>query len=96
MPNKGLLIPVNGKKIRKLREARGWSAYKLATKTGLSASAIWDLERGRNMRTWHLLEIAQALGVDPVEIQTYGVKNRNPKTLKVSGHKILITVELIE
>ena len=67
--NRKLLVPVNGKRIRELRQAKGWSAYRLGEKTGLSPSGIWDLERGRNKRTWHLEKIAHALGVDAIEIK---------------------------
>src|SRR3989304_6789721 len=67
--NRKLLVPVNGKRIRELRQTKGWSAQHLAEKIGLSASAIWDLERGRNRRTFHLEALARALKVDPLELR---------------------------
>lgn len=98
MPSRKLLVPVNGKKIREFREAKGWSAYKLGAKTGLSPSAIWDLERGRNRSTYHVIEIAHALGIFPTELSLTSKYSSNErfKTLKASGNKIIITIEIVK
>jgi len=92
---KKLLIPVNGKKIRELRQAKGLSAQRLGLLAGLSASGIWDLERGRNRRTFHLEALARALKVDPSELKRSS-RNSRSKIQTLKGHKILITVELLE
>jgi len=95
LPSRKLLIPVNGPKIREFRRMKGWSAQHLAEKIGLCASTIWDLERGRNKSSWHLEAIARALNVDPVELKRSS-RNSGPRIQTLKGHKILITVEVIE
>jgi transcriptional regulator with XRE-family HTH domain len=80
--------PIDGKKVRKLREAKGWTMENLAEETskydqrpgkeGLAAFTIGDAERnnkhldGRSIRL-----LAKALGVAPEELQL-----QNPSHLR--------------
>ncbi len=53
-----------GNKVRKLREAKGWSQEKLAKKAGLHRTYIGSIERSeRNVSLINLEKIAKALGV---------------------------------
>ena len=58
-------IPEN---IRTLREAAGYSQAKLAAKAKVSQQLISQLERGENLTTKYLPQIAQALGKTVTDI----------------------------
>jgi diguanylate cyclase (GGDEF)-like protein len=53
----------DGKLIRELREARGWTQKELAERTGWSKKTIENSEAGRSVRLNTLTDIAEALGV---------------------------------
>ena len=58
-----------GKKIRKLREGRGWSQEQLATEAGVDNSHLGKLERGEGNPTIKLIyRISVALEVDVREL----------------------------
>jgi transcriptional regulator with XRE-family HTH domain len=51
-----------GDRIKKVREAHGWTQDTLATKAGISKSFLSDVERGeRDISSAYLLKIANAL-----------------------------------
>lgn len=51
-----------GKRIRHLREARGWSQEFLADEAGMHRTYMWGIEQGvRNPSVRHLARIADAL-----------------------------------
>lgn len=53
-----------GKKIKTLRESRGWTQGKLATKAGISPSYVPDLESGKKCPSVELLDsICFAFGI---------------------------------
>ena len=53
-----------GKRIRDLRQDRGWSQEHLANEAGMHRTYMWGIERGvRNPSLRHLTCIADALGV---------------------------------
>jgi transcriptional regulator with XRE-family HTH domain len=53
-----------GKRIRQLREAKGWSQEFLADEAGMHRTYLWGIEQGvRNPSVRHLTRIAEALGV---------------------------------
>ncbi|PZN04870.1 MAG: hypothetical protein DIU76_08455, partial [Bacillota bacterium] len=53
-----------GEKIRRLREARGWSLRQLEARSGVSNSAISLIERGKRIPNSETLRrLAAALGV---------------------------------
>lgn len=55
-----------GKKIRKLREERGWSQQELANKVGYkSRASINKLETERDIPIKKLVPIAEAFGIAP-------------------------------
>ncbi len=66
-----------GKKIKMLRERKGWSQRQLATESGQSPSYLPELERGEKCPTVEVLDnICFALGIslaeffsEPVEIK---------------------------
>jgi transcriptional regulator with XRE-family HTH domain len=52
------------KTIRQLREERGWSQFELAGRIGVTPSAIYNWERGRNEpRLSQLRALAREFGV---------------------------------
>lgn len=56
-----------GRRLRELRDKRGYSAREVAKKIGLNHRYLWQLEEGREaFRTLLLLELARALEVPPV------------------------------
>ena len=68
-----------GKNIKKCRENKSLSQRELAERLGVSYTVISQYERGiRNPKIETLSKIAEALGVDPVEI-TYGKQEKEPE-----------------
>lgn len=60
-----------GKRIRELRQKRGWSQEYLAELAGTHRTYMWGIERGvRNPSLRHLAQIANALGVSIAELFT--------------------------
>ena len=58
-----------GQQVRRLREARGVEAIRLAADLGLAPTDLSDLERGRrSLEADEVLSVAQSLGVSPVAI----------------------------
>lgn len=53
-----------GKRIRQLRQGKGWSQEHLADEAGMHRTYLWGIEQGvRNPSIRHLSQIADALGV---------------------------------
>jgi transcriptional regulator with XRE-family HTH domain len=53
-----------GKRIRQLRNGKGWSQEYLADEAAMHRTYVWGIERGvRNPSIRHLTQIADALGV---------------------------------
>ena len=51
--------------LRRIREQRGWTLRKLATRSGLSAAYVSIVERGGNVPSLTtVLELIEVLGVD--------------------------------
>ena len=57
-----------GTRIREIRKARGMRQHELAKRAGLSQTTISDLERGRNVSSTELPQLARALGVAVEEL----------------------------
>lgn len=58
-----------GAKVRKLREAKGWSQEELGFKSGLHRNYVGGIERGeRNVAIVNVAKLAKALGVRPSEL----------------------------
>jgi len=58
-----------GKRIRVLRQDRGWSQEHLANEAGMHRTYMWGIERGvRNPSLRHLTCIADALNVPIAEL----------------------------
>lgn len=57
-----------GKKITKLRKARGFSMYKLSLNSGISNSVLMRIEKGeREPKINTLLKIIEGLEISPAE-----------------------------
>ena len=68
-----------GAKLKRLREQRGWTKQKLATRAGLTPAYIGILEEGGNVPTISTaLELAEVLGADIAEIMRELAAARNP------------------
>ena len=60
-----------GKRIRQLRQAKGWSQEHFASEAGMHRTYMWGIESGvRNPSLRHLVCIADALGVSIAELFT--------------------------
>ena len=58
-----------GENVRRIRPKKGWTQEQLADVSGLSQQYISGLESGRrNPTVVTLHEVAQALGISPVEL----------------------------
>ena len=63
------MIESVGRKIRALREARGWSRAELCGRAGISVRFLAEVETGEaNLSLLRLLELATALGVSVVSL----------------------------
>lgn len=59
------MTPIHLRKIKELRDAKGWSQEELAERAGVRRPTITELENGRGNPTLQTIEsIANALGVD--------------------------------
>jgi transcriptional regulator with XRE-family HTH domain len=58
-------------RIQELREARGWSRYRLALVSGVSYPALSNIEHGKTQRPNRttLTVLAQALGTTPAALR---------------------------
>jgi transcriptional regulator with XRE-family HTH domain len=62
-------VKVNGAKIRKLREERGYERKEFALLIGISANRVYKIEKASNQtRPLTLRRIAAVLGVSPQEL----------------------------
>jgi transcriptional regulator with XRE-family HTH domain len=62
----GLIV---GRRIRDLRQAKGWSQEKLAEEADLDRTYIGRIERGeKNIGVENLVRIAQALGSSAADV----------------------------
>lgn len=59
-----------GQRIKRLREDKGWTQRDLGARANCSAGAIGNVEAGTRERPRNLLDIANALGVDPYYLET--------------------------
>jgi len=58
-----------GKRIRALRERKGWTQYELGEKAGIDPKYLGSIERGEvNVSVGKLCGIAEALGVEVWEL----------------------------
>ena len=58
-----------GRNVRRIRQAKGLTQEELAERSGFGQNYLSDLERGRrNPTVVTLWELAQTLGVTPVEL----------------------------
>lgn len=64
-----ILVPVLGERVRERRAEKGWSQDELGHEAGLDRTYIGGIERGeRNVTLLTVERIAEALGVEPVEL----------------------------
>jgi transcriptional regulator with XRE-family HTH domain len=61
-------LPLDSKRIKRLREERGWKQEELAERAGLSVGTIQNVEAGRGVSVETRARIAKALGVDARDI----------------------------
>jgi transcriptional regulator with XRE-family HTH domain len=58
-----------GKRIRQLRNAKGWSQEQLAEQAGMHRTYMWGIEQGlRNPSVRHLAQVADALNVSIADL----------------------------
>ena len=58
-----------GRKVRELREGRGWSQEELGFQSGLHRNYIGGIERGeRNVAIMNIAKLAKAFGVRPKDL----------------------------
>jgi len=58
-----------GRRVRELRDERGWGAGRLAEHAGLHWTYVREVEQGkRNISVVTLLKLARGLGIDPCDL----------------------------
>lgn len=58
-----------GPRVRRLREARGWSLTELSSRAGISRSYLTQIEHGESIPTQDkIIKLAEALGALPSEL----------------------------
>jgi len=58
-----------GRRLRHLRQARGWSQEEFAWEVGLDRTYVSSVENGkRNISLVNICRIAEALGIKPAEL----------------------------
>jgi transcriptional regulator with XRE-family HTH domain len=68
-----------GRRVRTLRDARGWSQEELAEKAGIHRTYIGGIERGlRNVALLNIVRIAHALDLSVSDLFSY--QTRSPRT----------------
>jgi len=68
-----------GRRVRTLRDARGWSQEELAEKAGIHRTYIGGIERGlRNVALLNIVRIAHALDLSVSDLFSY--QARSPRT----------------
>ena len=61
-----------GKRLAKLRKAKGWSQETLALESGLARSYLGGVERGqRNIALVNICRLAESLEVSPSELMKF-------------------------
>lgn len=67
-----------GEKIIKLREAKGWSQYRLAKESGVGQAALSHIENGKRLSPTHdtLQKICNALDVSMAEFDNGNEQNK--------------------
>lgn len=69
-----------GRIVRRLRLQRGWTAARLAQRSGLTVQYLRIVERGQNLPSLStILELADVLGADPGEIVREVAAARYPR-----------------
>ena len=59
-----------GRKLRQLRESKGWSGEQLGNEAGLSRMFIWRLEAGTQAPSWSTVQaLADAFGISTEEFR---------------------------
>jgi transcriptional regulator with XRE-family HTH domain len=83
---------VNYKKIRALRESRGWDQYELAEIANINRSVVSRLERGlqNDFKLSVIISIAEALGVGINELLASYVEDKQVQQLLVPNLEAVI------
>ena len=69
--------------LRRLRQQRGWTRKKLATRAGMSPQYIGVVEQGGNIPSLTtVLELTEVLGADVAEVMRELAAARNPPLVK--------------
>ncbi len=61
-----------GLRLRNVRQARRFTQTRLGEKVGVSAEVIQKIEAGKTMQPRCIMELAEALGVNPAWLQVRG------------------------
>lgn len=58
-----------GRRVRQIRESRGWSQERLAAEVGLDRSYVGGVERGeRNISLENICKLAKAMDIKPAAL----------------------------
>jgi transcriptional regulator with XRE-family HTH domain len=78
-PRRSPVLVDFGRRVRTLRDARGWSQEELAEKAGIHRTYIGGIERGlRNVALLNIVRIAHALDLSVSDLFSY--QTRSPRT----------------
>ncbi len=84
------ILILTGKKIRKLREAKGLTQENLEEKSGINSKYISAIECGQaNLTILKLEQLANALGVEPYELLLMTDNTDTEKYIREAINKLL-------
>ena len=71
-----------GQRIKRLRQANGWSQEELGRKINLRRAAINKIETGTtaNLKQSHIIGLAEAFQISPIEIMGWDINESSPFT----------------
>ncbi|NHR07624.1 helix-turn-helix transcriptional regulator [Chromobacterium haemolyticum] len=78
-----------GTRLRTEREKRNWTQRSLARKAGVGATTIASIEIGRSRATTRLVDIAKALNVNPMWLET----GRGPREAMPPPENVYVAAE---
>jgi transcriptional regulator with XRE-family HTH domain len=79
-------------RLKRERTKRGWTQGKLAQRAGVGETTIFDLESDPTRATTKLLQIARALSVNPVWLET-GKGPKEPVVDPVTAYVIAESID---
>ena len=82
-----------GRRIRKLRQAKGWTQQELGEYADMNYKFLGEIERGQQNPSFNvLMKIAGALGIEMTELFRFGQEITNRQEIEKQIHRIISSV----